>query len=88
MWRLCLSYQLSAISYQLSAYALRARCANSLWVRSRQLLSTVPCSLFPVPDFCKKSHVFVDQQYLDLSSAVFVVAYTIEIGQGLGLTTT
>ncbi|NEQ83980.1 MAG: hypothetical protein F6K26_28495 [Moorea sp. SIO2I5] len=45
-------------------------------------------SLFPVPDFCKKSNVLVDQQYLDLSSAVFVVAYTIEIGQGLGLSKT
>ncbi|NEQ83221.1 MAG: hypothetical protein F6K26_24320 [Moorea sp. SIO2I5] len=51
-------------------------------------MSTVPCSLFPVPDFCKKSNVLVDQQYLDLSSAVFVVAYTIEFGQGLGLTRT
>ncbi|WP_267876492.1 hypothetical protein [Moorena producens] len=22
----------------------------------RQLFSTIPCSLFPVPDFCKKSN--------------------------------
>ncbi|WP_424099149.1 hypothetical protein [Moorena producens] len=30
----------------------RPRC-----IALRQFLSTVPCSLFPVPDFCKKSYI-------------------------------
>ncbi|WAN68551.1 hypothetical protein BJP36_39950 [Moorena producens JHB] len=40
---------------QPSAYFIQ----KHLCIALRQFLSTVPCSLFPVPDFCKKSNVLM-----------------------------